>query len=489
MSNTDNNELSPNDIQLDFEKDENSNINEVKKLCEILPHTELLNEHKGISGGINHCFIHAAMQMILHNKRFCYKIMQFKDSIETNRDFLNRLSELIVKYYNDKTTIVIDKTDYDFLNEACKFVSGNEQEDVDEFLRSTFLSEKFEINGTNIFKSIYGFEETTKYIEPFSSYETSDSSVNQDIVLNLKLGGGKTLDELYNENITKIISGTKQAAQENLDLLNANVELTNDDIKKMLTRMEQTKISYIKKDLLIMLNRNTFINNVPGKSNEAIDMPYKWHNFQLKGFISHIGKSGKSGHYIYYGFYKNKWFKYDDSTITEISDEKEIDEQKNLGYYYYYEKDESLYAVRIEEIPFPEKEHPFNLEGNFALYKDKIVFIDKKDSNGIFIFSKKGDKKMVDESKLSMPTLEDLQKHLTPKIISEKIIKRFEKNEKNKNKEDLETKLFFQKPITMKSKKGGHKSTNKHNKDKHKNQTINKRIIKNKSIKKHLKNK
>lgn len=488
MSNTDNVELSPNDIQLDFEKEENSNINEVKKLCEILPDAELLNEHKGISGGINQCFIHAAMQMILHNKRFCYKIMQFKDRDESNRNFLNRLSELIVKYYNDKTTTILDKTDYEFLNEACKFVSGDQQEDVDEFLRETFSSNKFEINGINIFQSIYGFKQTTKYIEPFTSSEQMEPSTKEDNALQLSLTGGKTLDELYNENITKIISGTKGTSQENLDLLNANVELTNDDIKKMLTRMEQTKISYIKKDLLIMLNRNTFIKNVPGKSNEPIDMPYKWHNFQLKGFISHIGKSGESGHYIYYGFYKNKWFKYDDSTVTEISDEKEIDEQKNLGYYYYYEKDDSLNADRIEDIPFPEKEEPFKLEGNFALYKDKIVFIDKNDSNGIFIVSKKGDK-MVDESKLSIPSLEDLQKHLTPKIISEQIIKRFVKNEQNKNKENLETKTFFQKPITMKSKKGGYKSTHKNNKDKRRNHTINKRIIKNKSIKKHLKNK
>ena len=56
--------------------------------------------------------------------------------------------------------------------------------------------------------------------------------------------------------------------------------------------------------------------------------------YYLRGFIYHMG-STHGGHYVYYGNKNGKWYLYNDSSISEISDDQ-IEKLVKMGYVYLY---------------------------------------------------------------------------------------------------------------------------------------------------------
>lgn len=74
------------------------------------------------------------------------------------------------------------------------------------------------------------------------------------------------------------------------------------------------------------------------KINTEINMPQSFSfdnkNFYLRGFIYHMGSTG-GGHYVYYGNKNNKWFLFNDSSVSEI-DQNTINGVIKTGYVYLY---------------------------------------------------------------------------------------------------------------------------------------------------------
>ena len=462
---------------------------EFQDLSSFLPDIELLNGYRGIKEGTNHCFIHAGLQMILHNKRFCYKILQLKDNIGANdTGFLNNFATLITKYYSESdSTSLTYETDYKFLEVACNLVTRtveeSHHEDVSEFILQTFQNDSFIVNQINLYDLIYKYNTQTKSIKPWQSEPTIVDS-DPDNLLKLKIMSGKTtLEDLYLENMTEISNGSKMTANDNLNTIQHQAELDEQDITNMLNRIKQTKISSTKKDLLIMLTRFNAITRT--KDNTLIDMPLIWRNFKLKGFILHQGGTG-GGHYVYYGIHNNEWIKFDDGSVDEnILD---IDQLRQQGYLYYYEQD-STTNDKIDDILFPPNEEVFKLEGNFALFEGAVWFIQKNNGDGTFtILNESNSPQTVNGDKLSMPAFDQIQKHITEDILRTQIIGKFEENE---NKEILESpsKLnnFVGKLKRVFSKGGNAKTQKRYRKPKKRSITNKSTNKKNKSIKKHLK--
>ena len=88
--------------------------------------------------------------------------------------------------------------------------------------------------------------------------------------------------------------------------------------------------------LIIIFKR--FTNNGKiHKNNNKIDVPLIWrHGYHLKGIVSHSG-SLFGGHYIYIGNHNNKWIIFNDDHTSEINNEH-LDNYKNNGYIYYFQK-------------------------------------------------------------------------------------------------------------------------------------------------------
>jgi ubiquitin C-terminal hydrolase len=89
------------------------------------------------------------------------------------------------------------------------------------------------------------------------------------------------------------------------------------------------------KYLLITLKRYANNNH---KINTEIEMPpvfsLEEKTFYLRGFIYHMG-STHGGHYVYYGKKNDKWYLYNDSSVTETSNDQ-IEQLTKTGYVYLY---------------------------------------------------------------------------------------------------------------------------------------------------------
>jgi hypothetical protein len=238
------------------------------------------------------------------------------------------------------------------------------------------------------------------------------------------------------------------------------------------------------------------------KDNALIDMPLIWRNFKLKGFILHQGGTG-GGHYVYYGIHNKKWINFDDETVTEnISN---IDQLRQQGYLYYYEQDSTnpdKIDDKIDDIPFPQHEDVFKLEGNFAVYKGKVWFIQKRNDDGKFTILNADDtKKTVKGNELSMPTFDQIHDHVTVDILERQIIPRIQEYDAEYQKQkqiqiqpqtqkqtQIKPSLFSRTTNFLLGKKGGNSKTQKqHRKPKKRSITNKSSSDKNKSIKKHLK--
>ena len=154
----------------------------------------------------------------------------------------------------------------------------------------------------------------------------------------------------------------------------------------------------------------------------------------------------------------------------------------------------------------------FKLEGNFAIYKNDVWFIKKKNDDGKFtILNADNSKKTVNGSELTIPTFDQIRNHITLDILQNQIIPKIEEYDAEYQKQtqpqtqtqsQTQTRTqpvsqpqtqpqlsFFSKVQKIFGKKGGNSKTQKQDRKPKKRSITNKSSSnkKNKSIKKHLK--
>jgi ubiquitin C-terminal hydrolase len=72
--------------------------------------------------------------------------------------------------------------------------------------------------------------------------------------------------------------------------------------------------------LFIWLKRFTQVGKKLTKNDQALNIPLEWrHENYLQGAVIHYG-SLNGGHYVYVGKLNNKWFLFNDSSVSEITD-------------------------------------------------------------------------------------------------------------------------------------------------------------------------
>lgn len=80
---------------------------------------------------------------------------------------------------------------------------------------------------------------------------------------------------------------------------------------------------------------------ISAKDNRDIEIPFEWDldscKYQLCGSILHLGDL-EAGHYVCIGKKEelNKWFYFDDSVVSEITDETQLKNHLNKSYYFLY---------------------------------------------------------------------------------------------------------------------------------------------------------
>jgi ubiquitin carboxyl-terminal hydrolase 4/11/15 len=80
--------------------------------------------------------------------------------------------------------------------------------------------------------------------------------------------------------------------------------------------------------------RQTKYGNI--KMNQKLDIPLEWrHDINLKGAVIHYGNLN-GGHYVYVGKKNDKWYLFDDSSVSVITNEHKLKDILCHAYCLYY---------------------------------------------------------------------------------------------------------------------------------------------------------
>jgi len=306
---------------------------------------ELSDIQKGIQSSLpNKCYLHSTLQMLLHNKRFCYSVLT---SNELTNNVITGFKTLINKYY--LTTEPITDADYQFLIIPDTMTASDSQQDAYEFIQELYLQI------SDIFNKIYAFDNQVTTFH--ANIEKDDTPINEVFTPVLKL-------ELYENNPTLLEMYKNYYKFEILDLSETN---------KFSMIKYNTFPTKFNKSLLIHINRATGTK----KNDIDVEIPETFLNYTLTGFIFHQGENIRSGHYKYYGKdANNEWYEYNENTITKVDILLILPKAYILCYARMNMfEDGGVKQIKIDQTNYTDE--ILNVPGSVACVDDKIFVISK----------------------------------------------------------------------------------------------------------------
>lgn len=317
----------------------------------------------GLRGFINMgstCFMSAVLQCIIHNpfiKNYYFR----GDHLNCDKgpvDCLSCcLSDIIKEFYT--STSIIGYGPVDFLIASWKVkksLAGYSEQDAHEFWQ--FLIHQIHKNDKTSVKYLKN-KESTPLMEDDQSQQSSDQECD---CITHKTFSGKLKSTLKCRDCGNI--------RETIDpMLDLSLEIQENKIPindlhsclKKFTKLEELDVLYncvncrrktkvtkqLKLDklppiLTIQLKRFEHFNGVSNKIESHVSIPLILNmdgyttsigkNYELFGIVVHIG-SVNTGHYIAYIKKGNFWFKFDDSTVTRVSQEDALGVKAYLLFY------------------------------------------------------------------------------------------------------------------------------------------------------------
>lgn len=280
---------------------------------------------KGFTNLGNTCYLNSGLQMIIQNQDLCNIVTALKSKSE----ILSKFSDFIEEYYNGQTKPLKPKFIKNLVSQKNSIFSGFNQQDSSEFI--VFLLELLntEINkyteNKNIIDKIFEIEITTSTkCKVLSCLNVSENKQNSTILILDVNEECNNLDDCYNLSKSKI-------------KLDGDEKYFCEKCNKKRIASQRKDITKWPKNLIVWIRRYQQKGTKLSKFSQEILVPIEWRsNYQLKGIVFHSG-SLYGGHYIYAGKVNDKWYLFNDATVSELSN-RELINLINYGYIYYYTK-------------------------------------------------------------------------------------------------------------------------------------------------------
>ena len=281
---------------------------------------------KGFNNLGNTCYLNAGLQMLIQNKDLCNVIISLSDK----NPVLKKLSEFINSYYDGTDGAISPGYVKELVSKRNSTFMGFQQQDSSEFIVFFLDLLNTEVNkiipNKNIVDKLFEInEKTTTKCKVLSCLTTSDC-IEKSTILMLNINNdSETLDDC--------LKFSKQ-----------RIKLEGDDkyfcekCQKKRIASQRKEISIWPKNLIVWLRRYEQRGNRLSKHSQEIKVPIVWkNNYQLKGVVFHSGNLF-GGHYVYAGCVNNKWYLFDDSSVSPL-EHNALARIVNNGYVYYYTKD------------------------------------------------------------------------------------------------------------------------------------------------------
>lgn len=245
----------------------------------------------------NTCYLNSVIQLLLLNPEFNPEGVRGKsDAIKRIKDELGLFSHI----FND-----------------------SKQHDAGEALMA-IMNIYYKKRQLKLFQ--YQLEEETTTICSSYCYRETISRKTSSLLLDVS---GKTLQSCYQKSVETFSIEREQNCEE----------------CKSTTATKTVSFTKKPKWLIIGLKRFTQVKKgrkfISAKDDRDIEIPFEWDldtcKYQLCGSILHLGDL-EAGHYVCIGKKEelNKWFYFDDSVVSEITDETQLKNYLNKSYYFLY---------------------------------------------------------------------------------------------------------------------------------------------------------
>jgi len=284
---------------------------------------------KGFNNMGNTCYLNAGLQLIIQNIDLCNLVLKYsQQSI-----ILNNIGNVILEYHNCQnqtqnsiTPIEIKK----IVEERQKIFYGCEQQDSFEFVICLLNIIDEEINkintNSNEIGNIFGINMNVRIKCKYNTclQISNTKEINNFLLLDIDQDC-LTLDDLYRKfKSSEMLYENNQYFCEKCNC------------KRIASKRYQV-ISW-PNYLLINLKRFKQNGNFLTKQNQHINIDISWrHDMNLIGAVIHYGNIN-GGHYVYVGKQLDKWYLYNDNSISEIKSDNELNNILNFAYLLAYKK-------------------------------------------------------------------------------------------------------------------------------------------------------
>lgn len=281
---------------------------------------------KGFNNMGNTCYLNAGLQMIIQNIDLCNLILEYSQ----HSIILNKIGLFISEYYNDSSGSITPLDIKKIVEEKQEIFYGFGQQDSSEFI-IFFLNiieeeiKKININSNEI-QNIFGINMNVRIKCKYKTCLQINNNNDKNNFLILDIDQNcTTLDDLYRKFKSS-------------EILNNNNEYFCEKCNTKRIASKRYQVLDWPNHLFIILKRFKQNGNFMTKQTHTIKIELSWrHDLILCGAVIHYGNIN-SGHYVYVGKHLDKWYIFNDNSITEINSISELMNILNFAYILYYKK-------------------------------------------------------------------------------------------------------------------------------------------------------
>ena len=279
---------------------------------------------KGLVNIGNTCYLNAGLQMLLQNNDFCLLIIKYSNESE----ILNKIKDNILEYYDNTNSNLTPIKIKEIVENSQNIFIGSHQHDSIEFiifLLDIIEKEILKINPSStelkdIFYCFFNVRIKCKITTCLNICNVKEN--NSFLILDID-ENCNTLDDAYRKfKLGELLDNDNKYFCEKCG------------IKRVASK--RTEIVLWPNHLLVWLKRYSNNNSHINKNSKQIKIPLYWrHNMILYGAIVHSG-SLFGGHYVYVGKNNNNWYLFNDSSVSIINNDEQLEDLLNNAYCLYY---------------------------------------------------------------------------------------------------------------------------------------------------------
>jgi ubiquitin C-terminal hydrolase len=263
--------------------------------------------------------------MLVQNVDLCKLVLKYADRSKT----LETIGNFMASYHSDDTSeVLIPKDIKEIIQERQNIFMGMGQQDSTEFIVYFLDIIEDEIkkidNESKEFKDLFGIHTNTRTKCKIRSCLniSNRTEVNNFLLLDMD-HSFTSLDDVYRN-------------------FKSSEKMTGDDMyycdvcKDKRIASKRYSVEKWAPHTFIWLKRYKQIGRTLQKMGQQIDIPLEWrHDMELRGAVIHYGNLN-GGHYVYVGKHQDKWYLYDDSSVSEITSMDKLKGLLGYAYWLYY---------------------------------------------------------------------------------------------------------------------------------------------------------